>query len=79
MKRAFANEYDLNININTISKVISKWRANNTIQNPNKGHSGRSKHVGSEENIVILNEKIQENPSLCVRDLADFNKCDFHR
>ena len=53
VKRASANEYKLNINIETVSNVVSKWRANGT-----KGHSGRSKHVRSEDNIVILDERV---------------------
>ena len=66
LKRAFASKYNLNINIKTVSKVVGKWRANGTMHNPNMDHSGRSKHVRSEETIVILNEIIQENPSLSV-------------
>ena len=69
MKRACSNEYNLNINIKTV-KVVSKWRANGTIQNIYKGHSGRSKRVRPKENIVILNDRIQENPSVGVRKLA---------
>ena len=60
----------MNINLKTVSKVVSKWRANDTISNLSKDHSGRSKHVRPEENLVILKEIIQENPSLSVRKLA---------
>ena len=59
VKIAFANEYNLNINIKTVSNVAIEWRANGTIHNLNKGHSGCSKRVRSEENFVILNEIIQ--------------------
>ena len=63
LKTAFANKYNLNINIKTASKVVGKWRTNGSMHNLNMDHSGRSKHVRSEENIAILNEIIQENPS----------------
>ena len=70
VKRAFANEYNLKINIRTVSKVVRKLRENGTIHSLNKGHSGCTRHVRSEENIVILNERIQENQSPSVRKLA---------
>ena len=54
MKRAFVNEYNLNINIETVSEVGSKWRASGTIHNLNKSHSGPLKYVRSKENIVII-------------------------
>ena len=38
VKRVFANEYDLNINIKTVGKVVSKWRASDTIHNLNNDH-----------------------------------------
>ena len=72
VKRTFANDYNLKINIKTVSKVVSKWRESGTIHSLNKGHSGRTKHVRYEENIVILNEIIQENPSLSVRKQVSF-------
>ena len=70
LKTAFANEYSLKTNIKTVSKVVSKWRESGTIHNLNKGHLKRLKHVRSEENIVISNERLQENPSLSVRKTA---------
>ena len=45
VKRVFVNEYNLNIFIKTVSKIVSKWRANGIIHNLNKGHSGRLKHI----------------------------------
>ena len=56
VKTVFSNEYNLNINMKTASKVVNKWRANGTIYNLSNGNSGDSKHVRSEENIVILND-----------------------
>ena len=44
VKRVFANELNLDINIKTVSKLVCKWRANGTAHNLNKGSSRRSNH-----------------------------------
>ena len=62
MKRAITTEYNLNIKIKTVSKVVSKWGTNGTMRNQNKGHSGRSKHLKNEKNVAILNERDSRKP-----------------
>ena len=70
VKRVSTNEFNMNICIKTVSKVVSKWRPNGTIHSLNKGHSGRSKYVRSDANMVHFNERINEDPSLSVKKLA---------
>ena len=61
MSKAFSNEYTLNINIKTASKVLSKYRT--------------PKRVRFEEKFVIWKEIIKENQFLSVSKVARNQPC----
>lgn len=69
-EKNICKEYNLDINIYTVSNVVSKWKANGGILNLNKGHCGRSKHARSKESVTNLDKIVQENQSRGVRKLA---------
>ena len=69
VKRAYVNQYRVNINIKTVYNLIKKWKDKGTILNQNKGHSGRQRSARLEKNITQINKRIKES-SQNVRKLA---------
>lgn len=69
IKRAYFNKYRQEVSLNTINKLIIKWKDRGTVLNQNKGHSGRKRSARSEENIAMIDERITES-SQSLRKLA---------
>lgn len=69
IKRAYFNKYRQEVSLNTINKLIIKWKDRGTILNQNKDHSGRKRTARSEENIAMIEERITES-SQSLRKLA---------
>ena len=65
IKRAYFNKYKQKVSLNTINKLIIKWKG----LNQNKDHSGRKRTARSEENIAMIEERIKES-SQSLRKLA---------
>ena len=61
IKRAYFNKYRQEVSLNTINKLIIKWKDRGTILNQNKGHSGRKRSARSKENIAMIDERITES------------------
>lgn len=69
IKRAYFNKYRQEVSLNTINKLIIKWKDRGTILNQNKGHSGRKRTARSEENSAMIDARITES-SQSLRKLA---------
>jgi transposase len=61
IKRGYFTKYRQEVSLNTIKKWIRQWRDIGTILNQNKGYSGRRRTGRSEENIAMIEERINKS------------------
>ena len=66
MQRAYFNKYRQEVSLNTINKLIIKWKDRGTILNQNKGRSRRKRTARSEENIAVT-ANFEKRVELCIQ------------
>ena len=70
VKRILERSRGFRVSEVTIWKTFKKWKEYGSVQNQNKGKSGRKKTARTPQNIQRVRESIENNPNERIRPLA---------
>ena len=64
VRRAFSSQFRENIDMKIVDRVMEKWRRKGIILNQIKGNSGPKRSVRTNENITLVEARIQESSQI---------------